>query len=257
MIESIPRRGYPKAAVLLVALLLAIPTTGLLADERADAIAERTLEAMGGKKAWDATRFLRFDFFGFRLHHWDKETGRHRLEGTTREGVEYVVLHNLHTRQGKVYLDGERATGKTAEEHLERAYGAWINDTYWLLMPFKLKDPGVTLSYDGVETLDGVAYDRLLLTFDSVGLTPGDKYWAWINKETGLMDRWAYFLESYEEGREPTQWKWLDWDRYGELVLSPHRVKVEDGSERSLEQLAVLDEVPDHVFESPEAASLD
>lgn len=226
-------------------------------DERADAIAARTLEAMGGKEGWDKTRFIRFNFFGFRLHHWDRATGRHRLEGTSREDVDYVVLHNLDTREGAVYLDGKMVEGEKKKEWLDNAYSAWINDTYWLLMPYKLKDPGVTLSYDGSEVLDGVAYDRLLLTFERVGLTPGDKYWAWINKETGLMDRWAYFLESYEEGREPTQWKWLDWDRYGKIVLSPRRIKVEDGSERGLTDLAVFDEVPDRIFESPEPASLD
>ena len=31
------------------------------------------------------------------------------------------------------------------------AYAIWVNDTYWLLMPYKMKDPGVTLAYDGEE----------------------------------------------------------------------------------------------------------
>ena len=226
-------------------------------DPRADAVAERTLEAMGGRDAWEATRFLRFNFFGFRLHHWDKYTGRHRLEGKTRDGDSYVVLHNVNTREGEVHVNGEQQQGEAKDEWLERAYGAWINDTYWLLMPYKLRDPGVSLTYDGEEELHGVAYDRLKLTFEAVGLTPGDTYWAWINRETGLMDRWAYFLQDWEEGREPTGWQWLDWQTYGGIKLSPRRKNVDDGNERLMSEVAVFDHLPDEVFTSPEPPAVE
>jgi hypothetical protein len=247
-----PRRRRPPVAALALVLALAPASGPALAESDPEAvkIAERTLEAMGGADAWEATRFLRFNFFGARLHHWDRHTGRHRLEGE-REGNAYVVLHNLRTREGQVWVNGEPQSGEAAEEWLERAYGAWVNDTYWLLMPYKMRDPGVTLAYDGEEEIDGAVYDKVKLTFDSVGLTPGDTYWAYVNRKTGLMDRWAYFLESYEEDRKPTHWLWLDWQDYGRIKLSPLRKNVEDGSERPLGELAVFDELPDAVFTSP------
>lgn len=220
-------------------------------DAKAMAIAERSLEAMGGQAAWDATRFIRFNFFGFRLHHWDRQTGRHRFEGQTRDGDTYVVLHNINTRQGEVYVNGERKTGDDEKQWLERAYGGWINDTYWLLMPYKLLDPGVHLTHDGDETIGGKVYDKLKLTFDSVGLTPGDTYWAYINRETGLMDRWAYFLQDWEEGREPTQWEWADWKDYGGIKLSGMRKNLGDDSQRPMGEIAVMGELPDAVFTSP------
>ena len=71
-------------------------------------LAEKVLEAMGGREAWEATRYLRFDFFGRRLHHWDRYTGRHRLEGETQDGEEYVVLHNVQSRDGDAWLAGEQ-----------------------------------------------------------------------------------------------------------------------------------------------------
>ncbi len=241
--------GSRLALILLATAFVAAPAAA--DDARAERVAARTLAAMGGQQAWDATRFLRFDFFGFRLHHWDRHTGRHRLEGQTREGDAYVVLHNVVTREGRAFLNGEELAGEARDEWLERAYGAWINDTYWLLMPYKLTDPGVDLAYEGQEVVDGTAYEKLKLTFDGVGLTPGDAYWAWINVETGLMDRWAYHLQDWEAEREPTAWSWLDWGRYGSILLSPRRVKLDDGSERLLDDLAVLDEVPDGLFETP------
>lgn len=226
-------------------------------DPKAVKIAEATLEAMGGRQAWENTRYLRFEFFGFRLHHWDRYTGQHRLEGKTRDGNSYVVLHNIQTREGQAWLDGEPLAGEDLEQWLERAYGAWINDAYWLIMPYKLQDPGVALYYEGEETLDGKVYDKLLLKFNRVGLTPGDRYWAWINRETGLMDRWGYHLQGWEADREITQWKWLDWERHGQILLAPRRVQVGDDREAMLGKLAVFDSLPETVFTAPEAVVLD
>jgi hypothetical protein len=228
------------------------PETG-----RAKALAEQSLEAMGGRDGLAATRYFRFNFFGFRTHHWDSHSGDHRLEGKTREGESYVVLHNLNTRQGAAWLDGKELTGEKLDEWLKNAYGAWVNDTYWLLMPYKLLDPGVHLAYDGEETLDGVVYDKLLLTFDQVGLTPGDRYWAYLNRETGLMDRWAYVLQDWEEGREATQWLWTDWDRYGRILLSSRRFNPADEREALLSDLAVFDTLPEDVFTSPSPVVVD
>ena len=50
--------------------------------------------------------------------------------------------------------------------------GQWINDTYWLVMPFKLKDSGVTLKYVGDgKTQAGDDADVLAMTFKNVGVT--------------------------------------------------------------------------------------
>ncbi len=219
-------------------------------------LAERVLEAMGGREAWEATRYLRFDFFGRRLHHWDRYTGRHRLEGKTQEGQEYVVLHNVQSRDGDAWLGGEKLAGDEEAEWLERAYGAWVNDTYWLLMPYKLLDPGVHLASDGEEEIDGAVYDKLLLTFDQVGLTPGDRYWAYVSRESGLVERWAFHLQGWEADREPSHWRWLDWQRYGRILLSPRRVNAADGEERKLSDIAVFDHLDDAVFASPDPVEM-
>ncbi len=230
------------------------PTTS---ETRAKDLAEQTLEAMGGREGLAATRYFRFNFFGFRLHHWDSHSGDHRLEGKTREGESYVVLHNINSRQGSAWLDGQPLQGEKLDEWLKNAHSAWINDVYWLLMPYKMLDPGVHLTYDGEETLDGVVYDKVLLTFDQVGLTPGDRYWAYLNRETGLMDRWAYFLQDWEADRQPTHWQWTDWQRYGRILLSPRRFNPDGEREALLSDLAVFDRLPKDVFTSPSPVVVD
>lgn len=244
--------GTALVAVLAAALFGITPQAA--ADEKADALAAQTLEAMGGQQAFDNTRFLRFRFAGFRNHHWDKWTGRHRVEFTNRKGEHFVILENVNTKAGRAWRDGVELTGEEAKKAVEAAYGTWINDTYWLLMPYKLRDPGVTLTWDGEESIDGVAYDKLHLKFAGVGLTPGDQYWAYINRQTKLMDRWAYILQDYEAGRPATAWKWGAWQRYGEIMLSSERTMVADEPRQlPLDQIAVDPTLPDAIFESGEA----
>lgn len=244
---------FRRAALSLIAafVLAALPATAQ-GGASAEQIAGQVLEAMGGKAAWDQTRFIRFSFAGRRTHHWDKWTGRHRLEGQTPEGQSYVVLSNINTKEGDAWIDGKKAEGDQKKEWLDRAHGAWINDTYWLLMPYKLRDPGVNLTSEGTAEIDGKTYDKLHLTFGKVGLTPGDRYWAFINRDTHLMDYWEYILQDQPADAQPTRWKWEGWQRHGKIMLAPTRSQV--GGDRKLEMgnLAVLDSLPDAVFTSPD-----
>lgn len=267
----IPRRVPPRIATMLMIPLLITwipgcagpesePETADAGGDQAQVIAEEVMEAMGGRDNWNATRYIRFSFFGFRTHYWDKHDGRHRLSWTDREsGQSHVILMNLNTGEGQAFIDGVEVTDAEARSQaLERARGAWINDTYWLLMPYKLQDPGVDLAYDGEEVVDGIVYDKLHLSFNEVGNTPGDEYWAYINRETRLMDKWVYLLQLREgqDERSRGEWKWNDWRSHGDILLSAERERM-DGQKRSHEDLAVLEFVDDRVFTSPDPVSPD
>ncbi len=245
-----PRR----TAVFLLALIAFAPLPGQAQDApSAKTLADKVLQSLGGKEAWDNTRYIHFTFAGRRSHWWDKWTGRHRVEGQTQAGERYVVLENVNTKEGTAYLNGQKAEGEKAQEMLKNAYGAWINDTYWLVMPYKLQDPGVNLTYDGQETIDGKTYDKLALSFGNVGLTPGDRYWAYINRDTGLMDRWAFILQDMPREGPPSVWSWTGWQKHGKIMLAPHRAQV-TGGDRKLEmgEITVSDQLPDSVFTTPE-----
>lgn len=250
--DRIKIRSTLLAAAALAAVLLA-PARPAAADAKAEEIAAKTLAAMGGQKAWDEVHFIRFTFAVNRHHHWDKWTGRHRVEFIDRKGDHYLVLENINTRAGRAWKNGVELSGEEGAQTVQRGYETWINDTYWLIMPYKLRDPGVILTYAGEETVDGVLYDKLHLAFENVGVTPKDQYWAYINRETGLMDRWAYILESYEPGQEATHWQWKGWQRYGKVLLAPERIEVKAGRKLPLDDIAVLDTLPDTIFTSSEA----
>jgi hypothetical protein len=232
------------------------PTPVPTPDPKAVALADRVLQALGGKEAWDNVRYLRFDFgverdgkMQSRSHTWDKWTGRYRLESQTREGEPTVVLMNVNTKEGKAWIKGQPADAEKEKELVQRAYGAWINDTYWLLMPYKMKDPGVVLQYAGEEKGDGATWDKVLLSFDNVGLTPRDKYWAFVNRDTGLVDRWDFVLRG-EEG-PPATYTWTGWTKKGGIMLAPERKNPKDGRRIAFPVMEVPSEVPDSVFTTP------
>ncbi len=230
------------------------PTMGGTSDPQAIAVADAALAAMGGKAAWDGTHYLRFTFAGRRTHVWDKWTGRHRLEGKTKDNESYVVLDNINTHQGAAYIDGKLVEGERGSKMVEGSYGAWVNDTYWLLMPYKLRDSGVNLTWVGKQQLDGKDYDEISLSFGVVGLTPGDHYWAWFNHDTHLMERWAYLLQDQPRDAAPTVWLWQGWQRYGNIMLAPHRVQPDGQRKLELSDIVVAAAVPDAVFTSPAPA---
>ncbi len=217
-------------------------------DERAIQLADRVMDALGGRAAWDATRALSWVFFDRRRHVWDRRTDDVRIESFDEEGeVEAVLLMNLRTRQGRAWRRGVEVTEQEPlAEALEAGYRQWINDSYWLIMPYKLKDSGVTLGWLGERPLpDGRAADVLELRFTGVGVTPENRYEVYVARDTGLVEQWSFFRESGDE-QPAFSTPWADWRRYGAIRLSGDR-----GEFGGLREILVLERLPGSVFLDP------
>ena len=193
-------------------------------DPKAVAIADQVMEALGGRKTWDALPGLRWSFGSMlgdsvrssRRHAWDKMTGRHRVDGVNRQGQSFTYIHTVDdTTRGLAWVNGTRIEGDSLRKLLRRANALWINDTYWMLMPYKLRDPGVTLGYAGDTTMAGGTYDRLALSFDRVGITPGDRYWVYVNRANHRVERWEMVLEGDQP--PPEAYTWEGWERHDGL----------------------------------------
>ena len=210
-------------------------------DAKAVAIADEVMAKLGGWENWDKTRYVTWKFFGRRLHVWDKWTGNIRVE----RGDE-IILMNLHTKTGRAWKGGNEITHPDSlAKPVQFGYEAWINDTYWMFMPYKLKDSGVTLKYAGEDTMrGGRPVDILALTFEKVGVTPENKYLIYVDKETKLVGQWDFFEKTTDE-KPRTSTPWTNWQRYGNILLSDERGRGKHTD------LAVFDELPAAVFESP------
>ena len=197
-------------------------------DELALPIVQALTDAMGGQATWDRLPYFRFDFVVVRdgkevarfRHWWDKARGRCRVEGPDDQDRVVTAIFDLATRTGKSFTDGIVDTDPTNIRNIiEMGYERWVNDTYWLIMPFKLHDPGTRLRYSRKETGgNGEIWDVLELSFGKgVGLTPEDRYWLFVNRQTHLMDRWEYVLTGQKPPPQTATWE--SWTSIGPLKL--------------------------------------
>ena len=247
--------------LLLLPLIAAPAPAAETRDPQAVAVAKRTLDAMGGAKAFEKVRTLSFDFVAeregkevARYHHvWDRWNGRYRVEGRNREGHLALSIFNVNEPgTGRSWLDGAALEGDALKAALERAYARFINDTYWLLAPWKLFDPGVHLAYDGEKPCPGGGMcDVLKLSFENVGLTPKDHYWIWVTRDGRRMLQWQYVLGGASD--PPTTAEWKDWRKMGGLMLSLDKPMVGQPFEIRFENVAVAPARDDSLFAPPAA----
>ena len=188
-------------------------------DAQAVAVADRVMRQMGGYAAWQNARYFAWGFFGGQYQIWDKYRGDFHWE----QG-DLVANYNLTTKKGQVYRAGQDVSATPAgRKLLDQLTGIWINNMYWLLMPFKLKDSGVTLKYRGLsQTMDGAPAEVLQLTFKNVGDTPQNRYEVLVNRATGLVEEWAYF-EKATDAQPGFRRRWNGYGRHGALLLAAGR----------------------------------
>jgi len=224
-------------------------------DPSADDAARKAVGMMAGP-AWEKARYFSFTFNAERdgkiaasfPQRWDRYTGDYRVSGKDKEGRDFDIIINTKTRAGRAWLAGVEVADP--KELLERGYRRFINDTYWLLMPLKMLDPGVKRALEGSKREEcGQTYDVVKLSFDSgVGLTSGDQYWAWVNRDSGIVDRWEMFLEGTPAGEKPSVVRFKKFERSGGLLISTRREIEGKTSAIRLDDLVVTSEVPANAF---------
>lgn len=217
-------------------------------DPEAIIIADKVMTAMGGRKAWDETRYISWTFFGKRKLLWDKHSGDVRIDFLDKDET---LMVNINSMNGKAAVDGQEITASDSlAGYLSKAKSIWINDSYWLVMPYKLKDSGVSLFYTGSDTTEtGKESYVLQLAFENVGDTPNNIYNVWVDAETNLITQWAFFRDS-EQPHPTFITPWDDYKKYGNIMLAGDRGKGQ------LTDIKVLNEVPNGAFTSFEPVIL-
>lgn len=212
-------------------------------DPSAIAIADQVMEAMGGRSNWDQTEALSWVFFGRRQHYWDKNNQRFRIETISEdpEVKQKVFTYDLKSDQIKVTIGGEEVKD-SLEQYKEQAKGMWINDSYWLVMPYKLKDSGVTLKHlGGIVDEEGKPCERLEMTFREVGVTPGNRYLIDVDSVTNLVSSWSFFRTVNQDSAD-FKMPWKDYQPKGDILLSGDRGRLK------LTNIQVHESLPDSLF---------
>jgi hypothetical protein len=135
-------------------------------------------------------------------HVWSVAAGTDEVKWKDKQGKDHQVTANLAA-------PGSDDEGKAA-------YARWVNDSFWLLAPLKVRDHGVTVEAGGPKDLNGITCETVRLKFDSVGLTPTDQYVFYIDAKTKLPLAWDYIPES-GTGMQAT---WEKFKSFGGLNLA-------------------------------------
>ncbi len=248
---------FPALALAAASLAKEPPGPMGKADAKAAAVAAQLNNALGGQGAWESVPYVRFDFVVVKdgkevarfRHWWDKRRGRDRVEGPDDKGRIDAAIVNLASRTGKSFTAGLPDQDSTSiAAQVQNGYERWVNDSYWLMMPFKVRDPGTNLKYGGMKKgPNGVEWDVVELTFDKgVGLTSGDHYSLYVNRKTHLMDKWDFLLEGAKPPARTASWE--EWEKLGPVRLSTlHRVAGTPAMIR-LENVAVPASMDESIF---------
>lgn len=210
------------SGIVILGIVILLFVTGWILSEplpegkngsEADALAEKILTAID-QPAWDTTNYVSWNF-GDRHHLlWDRDRKLVQVEWP-----DHKVLLNTQNQEGKAWKDGQILDSNQAQDELDKAWKYFCNDSFWLVAPGKVYDPGT--SRKAVELEDGT--QGLLISYSSGGVTPGDSY-LWVVNDEGLPVKWKMWVSMIPIGG--IEGSWEDWKALatGAKVATLHKI---------------------------------
>lgn len=184
-------------------------------SEQADALAHKMLNALD-YEAFKDTDFIEWTFKNRHHYKWDK----YNNICTVLWKEHKVDLHLNYPERSKAYIHSFNVVGTQRDEIVQKALDYFNNDSFWLIAPYKVFDPGTERS---IVTLDN-GEKGLLVTYTSGGSTPGDSYlwnldangkpesfkmWTSILPIDGLEASWSDWVTTQSGAQLPTFHKLL------------------------------------------------
>lgn len=250
-------------AVLAQGCQFAEPVPHPALTNRADSLAWMAFQSYGGPEVWARIPYLTFEFggrvqddtsrAGMRRHWWNRQTGAYRYEVHQADTL-VTVLFNVNTKTGQAYQNGQPVADSLNAPWIERAYSAHINDVYWLLAPTKWFDPGVQRVYEPDSSDSRLEVFRV--SFGEVGLTPGDRYWIYVDTKQERVEGWKFILQHQDQATTvPTLVRRTGYETI-ETPWGTARVAtmhVRDGAERVLytDRVTLPESLPATLFTQP------
>lgn len=165
----------------------------------ADSLAIKMLNALD-YQSYKETDYIEFTFKGRHHYKWQKSENTCVVEWSHFK----VELDLNNTKNSKVFVANQEYNGIEKQDYIDKAVSYFNNDTFWLVAPYKVFDPGTERRL--VKMDDG--RDALLVTYTSGGSTPGDSYLWHLDDASKPMSfqMWTSILPI--DGLEAT---WTDW----------------------------------------------
>lgn len=174
---------------------------------RAERLADSVLSSLNFK-AYEQLAILQWSYPPGHHYVWNKAQDSVNVQWDDME-----VMLSTETLRGYAYRQGRALDGNDLDEALWTAWKYFANDSFWLVAPFKLRDPGTTRAY--VETDQGPG---LMVTYSSGGVTPGDSYLWILDEVTFRPVAWRMWVSIIPVGG--LEFSWSNWQSYDGVWLA-------------------------------------
>jgi hypothetical protein len=235
----------------------AVPFDAKGSDDKATAVADLVLAAVGGADNWTKAKEVVWtqgivvdgDLKDFVQHAWDRWNGRHQFTRFDANGSMGKTGHDLYGEyRFGVIVDaaghGMEAMKADADKMAEEARKRFYADSYLLFLPFKLKDSGVHLKFveerpeEGSPKGSPMKYDVIKVSFDNgIGPSSGDVYYVVVEKESHLPTTIERVLAGKSDDNRQG-FKLSEWKESGGLKFATRRTTLgytkEDGPKTML-----------------------
>ncbi|MEO0404002.1 MAG: hypothetical protein AAF193_03950 [Bacteroidota bacterium] len=164
---------------------------------KAEKLADNMLAAIN-HEGWKQTNYISWSFPGGHYYVWDRVNDMVEVKW----GDNTAIIPTKQPDLG-IALQG----GKTVEnpDAVKKAWAYFCNDSFWLIAPHKVKDPGVERS---IVTMDNGS-EALMVHYTSGGTTPGDKY-LWILDDNFVPTSYKMWVSIIPIGGLEATWEgWI------------------------------------------------
>lgn len=179
---------------------------------KADLLANKMLTALN-YSAYRNTRFLEWSFRGKHFYKWDKQQNIATISWDNNK----VIYHTKEKEKSKVFVDNKETTNP---EILQKAIDFFNNDSFWLVAPYKVFEPGIER-----KVVKHNNKDALMVTYTTGGSTPGDSY-LWILDNSGKPTSYKMWVSIIPTGGMEASWN--DWKttKSGAILPTKHQLPV-------------------------------
>jgi len=187
---------------------------------KADMLANKILKKLK-HEAYKNTRYIEWSFRGKRFFKWDKQ--KHIIEVKWDNNT--VILHPNDLEKSNLFIDGKEST-EDKEKLVKRAEAIFNNDSFWLVGPHKLFEPGILRTLVQIE-----GKDALKVKYTTGGSTPSDSY-IWVLNDDFLPVKFLMTVPSMKMDQVPATWE--DWIETESGTLLPKNHTFSSGSKLSM-----------------------
>lgn len=153
--------------------------------DKKDVVYTYTYKTPDGKTDISTEKYIFHEELSYAIYHKHERT-LSEFEGIIEQGYngkEFWLKNNSNTIQDELALKRVIFNRKT--------------NFYWFCMMQKLMDNGLIYEYIKEDTISGIIYDVIKVTFSSEDEKPTDIYQLYINKTTKLIDQFLFTVADF------------------------------------------------------------